>query len=95
MRFEREVVALLQEAGIAAEKVPLSGAVKGGKFEADIDCPVRGIDRKLECKHWKGGFKTIHRLLASHYGLVVRDDRTEPLIVMRLKDFAELARTPG
>ena len=96
MNFEREVVALLQAHGIAAEKVPLSGAVKGGKFEGDIDCPVRGVDQKLECKRWKGGFKTINALLQREntYGLVVRDDHCEALIVLRLTDFAKLAVTP-
>jgi hypothetical protein len=90
--FEREVVNLLQSHGIAAEKVPLSGAVKGGKYEADVDCPVRGVDRKLECKRWKGGFKTINKFIEGNYGLVVRDDHCEALIVLRLKDFAELAK---
>lgn len=90
--FEREVVALLQSHGIAAEKVPLSGAVKGGKFEADIDCPVRGVDRKLECKRWKGGFKTINKFMQGNYALVTRDDHCEALIVLRLKDFAEIAK---
>jgi len=93
--FEREVVALLQEAGIAAERVPLSGAVKGGRYESDIECPVRGVDRKLECKRWKGGFKSINKFLTGNYGLVIRDDHCEALIVVRLKDFAELARTPA
>ena len=90
--FEREVVAILQEHGVAAEKIPLSGAIKGGSFEGDIDCPVRGIDRKLECKRRRRQFATIYGWLADNYALVVRDDRTEPLVVMRLADFAELAR---
>ncbi len=90
--FEREVVALLQEHGIAAEKIPLSGAVKGGSFEGDVDCPVRGVDRKLECKRWKGGFKTINKFLEGNYALVTRDDHSEALITLRLKDFAELAK---
>jgi hypothetical protein len=34
--------------------------------------------------------------IGSAWGLVVRDDRTEPLVVLRLKDFAELAKAaPG
>src|SRR5690242_11090162 len=89
--FEREVVALLQAGGIAAERIPLSGAV-GGSFTGDVVCPVRGTDRKLECKRRARAFGTLYRWMAGNFALVVRDDRTEPLVVMRLKDFTELAR---
>ena len=90
--FEREVVAYLQEQGIAAEKIPLSGAVKGGSFDSDIRCPVRGLDRKIECKRRAQAFGTLYGFLGPNYAVCVRDNRTEPLIVMRLKDFAELAK---
>lgn len=89
--FEREVVKLLQECGIAAEKIPLSGAVKGGSFEGDIDCPVRGIDRKLECKR-RRRFATLYGWLGANFGLVLREDNNEPLIVMRLSDWTDLAK---
>lgn len=91
-RFEREIVHLLQEHGIAAEKVPLSGAVKGGSFEADINCPVRGVDRKLEAKRRRDRWKTVYGFLGSNYGLVIRDNNMPALICIRLSDFAELAK---
>ncbi len=90
--FEREVVAILQNHGIAAEKIPLSGAIKGGSFEGDIDCPVRGIDRKLECKRRARAFGTLYGFLGTNFAVVVRDNRTPPLVLMRLDDFAELAK---
>jgi hypothetical protein len=90
--FEREIVAILQQFGIAAEKVPLSGAVKGGSFDHDVSCPVRGLDRKIECKRRARAFGTLYALLGSNDFLAVRDDRTAPLIVMRLDTFAELAK---
>jgi len=90
--FEREIVKFLQDSGIAAaERVPLSGAA-GGSHTGDIDCPVRGVDRKLECKRRARAFSTLYGWLGSNYALVVRDDRVEPLVVLRLKDFAELSR---
>ena len=89
-RAEREAVNLLQEFGISAERVPLSGS-SGGRYSADIAVPVLGIDRKLECKCRGSGFVSLYRWLAPVYGLVLRADRAEPLIVLRLKDFAELA----
>lgn len=89
--FEREIVKLLQEAGIAAERVPLSGAVKGGSFEGDIDFPVRNIDRKGECKR-RRRFATLYGWLGANFCLFLREDNNEPLVVMRLSDFAELAK---
>lgn len=88
--FELEVVKALQELGLAAVKVPLSGAVPD--FPGDIECPVRGTDRTLECKRRRRAFGTLYSLMGSAFALVVRDDRTEPLVVLRLSDFAELAK---
>ena len=90
--FEREIVRFLQASGIAAaERVPLSGAA-GGSHTGDIDCPIRGIDRKLECKRRRRAFGTLYGYMGGNFALVLRDDRTEPLVLMRLADFAELAR---
>jgi hypothetical protein len=90
--FEREITALLQELGLAAERVPLSGAVKTSRFDHDISCPVRGVDRRIECKRRGRAFATIDTMLGGHFALIVRDDRSRPLIVMTLPTFAELAR---
>jgi hypothetical protein len=90
MRIERECVRILQDAGLAAEKVPLSGAA-GGRYCGDVSVPVLGIDRVLEVKCRASGWKQAYAFLADNYGLVIRADREEPLMVMRLKDFAELA----
>ena len=87
--FEREVVNTLQRHGLAAERVPLSGSA-GGSYVADLTCPVLGRDRRCECKRRGGGFKTLYRWLSDHFGLVVRDDRCEALVVLRLEDFARL-----
>ncbi len=89
-RFERECVALFQAHGIAAERVPLSGAA-GGSFTGDISLPILGVDRKLEAKIRRNGFSQIRRWLAGNYALVYRADRSEPLITLRLDDFAQLA----
>lgn len=89
-RTEREVVRILQDAGLTSSRVPLSGAA-GNRYSADVDVPVLGIDRKLECKCRGSGFVSLYRWLAPVYGLVLRADRADPLIVLRLKDFAELA----
>lgn len=92
--FERAVVKALQDAGLAATRVPLSGSA-GGPYSGDIDCPVLGADRKLECKRRARAFGTLYQMLGPNYALVIRDDRTEPLVVQRFDDWARLARGAG
>lgn len=89
-RFEREIVDLFQEHGLAAERVPLSGAA-GGKFSGDVSVPVLGIDRCIEAKIRKSGFGQIYAWLEGNYAVVSRRDRSDPLITLRLADFARLA----
>jgi hypothetical protein len=93
--FELEVVARLQELGLAAEKVPLSGAVKTSRFDHDVSCPVRGIDQRIECKRRKRAFATLDKMLGGNFALVVRDDRARVLVVMTLETFARLAAVPA
>lgn len=89
--FEREVVKLLQEHGLSAERMPLSGAA-GGSFTGDVRCPVRGADKRFECKRRRRAYGTLYKHLGENFGLVVRDDDTPALVVLRLRDFAPLAR---
>ena len=89
--FERECVHFLQDRGIAAERVPLSGAA-GGSYPDDLTAPVRGEDRRFECKRRAAGFKTLYGWLGDSYGLIIRDDNSPPMIVLRLEDFARLAK---
>jgi hypothetical protein len=70
----------------------LSGAV-GGKFADDVSCPVRGVDKVLECKR-RRSFAGIYTALGKHYAAVLRADGAEALVVLRLDDFAALARLP-
>lgn len=91
--YEREIVHALQDAGIAAERIPLSGAA-GGSFAGDIkvSVPVLNADKTMECKRRAGGFKTLYGWLGENYALFVRDDHCPSLVVLRLEDFAQLAR---
>lgn len=92
--FEREMVKLLCEAGIYAEKVPLSGAVKGGSFEGDINVSIRnqfGVSvRKFECKIRARAWADLYKYLEGNFGLFIRRDRSEPLVVLRFSDFTAL-----
>lgn len=89
-RFELEAVNVLQEAGFAAEKVPLSGAV-GGRWGGDISVPIGGVDRTIEAKVRRGGFKQIYAWLSGRFAVIAKGDRQPALITLRLADFAEIA----
>ena len=84
-RFERACVDRLKDLGLAAQRVPLSGAA-GGLFGSDII--VAG--RKVECKTRKRFIGQFLGWLQGNYALFVKEDRSETLVVMRLDDFAAL-----
>jgi Holliday junction resolvase len=90
-RAERAVVRLLQEYGFTAERVPLSGAARG-RFGGDVSVPLLGRDRRAEVKCRGNGFRQLYDWLGTHDFLVVKADRSEPLIIVRLKFAAEIAK---
>lgn len=89
--FELEVVKDFAEQGLYARKMPLSGAL-GGEWGGDVIVPVRAEHWKLECKRRKRSFSTLYGYLNNVQAAVIRDDRTESLVVLRLSDFVKLAR---
>lgn len=89
-RAERALVRYLQDRGFAAERVPLSGSA-GGRYCGDLTVPVVGIDRLVEVKVRGGGFRELYRWLEGRDLLIVRADRSEPLVVIPLKLAAEIA----
>jgi hypothetical protein len=90
-REERHLVALLQDAGFAAERVPLSGSA-GGNFAGDLSVPLLGVDRKVEVKVRGNGFRKLYKWLAERDLLILRADRLPPLIVLPLRLAIEIAR---
>ena len=89
-RTERIITNSFQDFGLAAERIPLSGAA-GGKFKGDISVPIGGIDRRLEVKTRKDGFKQIYGWLPGNFGLVLKADRKQPLVVLTIEEFITLA----
>src|SRR5262245_29645867 len=87
-RTERAIVHTLQDSGLAAEKI--SGMYRSG---ADISVPVLGIDRDIEVKSRATGFSRLYSWLEDRYALVVKADRQEPLVIIRLRDAAEIAKS--
>ncbi len=89
-RVEREIVKLINSSGVAAERVPLSGAA-GGSFAGDIQVDFGQGVQTLEVKARADGFRQIYDWLGKNFGLVIKADRATPLIVLRLDDAANLA----
>jgi hypothetical protein len=89
-RLEQQLVAFLQRAGIAAERVPLSGAA-GGRFSGDLNIPVLGVDRCCECKVRSKGFGQLYAWLDRRDLLIIRQDMCWPLVVLPIGLFIETA----
>jgi Holliday junction resolvase len=89
-RAERALVRYLQNQGFAAERVPLSGSA-GGRYAGDLSVPVLGVDRRVEVKVRGNGFRRLYDWLGNHDFLIVKADRLEPLVVLRLKFASEIA----
>ena len=86
-RAEREIVRLLQGQGIGAEKI--SGMYKPG---ADLRVPLLGVDRAVEVKCRAAGFRQLYDWLDGRDVLIVKADRREPLVVVRLSLAAVIAK---
>jgi hypothetical protein len=93
-RAERAIVRFLQDRGFAAERVPLSGSA-GGSYLGDLTVPLAGIDRVVEVKCRADGFRELYRWLIDRDILIVRADRSEPLVVLPLRLAAEIAAKAG
>ena len=89
-RAERALVKHLQDAGFAAERVPLSGSA-GGSYLGDLTVPILDVDRVVEVKCRAAGFKELYRWLSDRDILIVRADRSEPLVVLPLRLAIQIA----
>ena len=87
-RFERLICELMNQAGIPAEKIPLSGAA-GGSFTGDIIILGR---YKVECKvrGQGGGLVSFYNWLGDNDLVVVKQDRKKPLAILPLSNLKEI-----
>jgi Holliday junction resolvase len=94
-RNERQLVNLLKDAGLDATRVPLSGMghSSGGEFSGDIVVRLAsGQLLRFEAKIRQNGFVQTYQWLGNHDALIIRADRREALVVVRLDHYAELLR---
>ncbi len=85
-RAEREVVKLLNSAGMSARRVPLSGAVAG--YDGDIACS--SLPEPIEVKVGAQVPVTVLQWLDGKRTLFMRRDRGEWIVAMRWGDFQEM-----
>jgi hypothetical protein len=89
-RVERELVRLLCELGLPCWRVPLSGAA-GGELSGDIHLELLGRTHKVEVKA-RHEFRTLHGWLAGADLLLLKADHRDPLVIVPVRLFAELAK---
>jgi Holliday junction resolvase len=89
-RLERAIVRLLQDHGLGAEHIPLSGSA-GGSFCGDVTTPLIGRDLTIECKSRANGFLKLYAWLENREILVLKADRRDALVVLPLHLAAEIA----
>ena len=90
-RIEREVVALHREAGLEAERTPLSGAL-GGDFAGDVIVAGR-LRAEVKARAKGDGFRTLERWLGPNDLLFLRRNGCAPLVVMDFSLYARLLAT--
>jgi hypothetical protein len=88
-RTERAIVRLLQDRGLAGERVPLSGAARG-RFGGDISVPALGRDLRGEAKCRGNGFNRLYDWLEGRDFLVLHADRKPLLVVVTLELAAQI-----
>jgi hypothetical protein len=89
-RLERAIVKLLQDRGLGAERVPLSGSA-GGSYSGDLTVPILGRDLVVETKARANGFARLYSWLEDRDVLIVKADRRDALVVLPLHLAAEIA----
>src|SRR5262245_9956443 len=89
--FERAMVKELNEAGLGAKRVVLSGAHPD--HPDDVVFKVGGLEWRGECKiRGEGAFRTLYKWLPVDGCLFLRASWCEPLVVMSAARFCGMAR---
>jgi hypothetical protein len=86
-RSERATVRLLQRQGIPAKKISRAWCVG-----ADLCVPILGVDRGVEVKCCAPDFSQHYDWLIQRDLLIVKADRQERLVVVRMSLAAEIAK---
>jgi hypothetical protein len=86
-RTERAIVRLLQRQRIPAKKISRAWCVG-----ADLCVPILGVDPGVEVKCCAADFSQLYDWLKQRNVLIVKADRQEPLVVLRMSLATEIAK---
>lgn len=82
--FERSIVTIASEYGLAAQRVPLSGATSYAKGDVEITPNFDPTPWVFECKRRKTLPAWLEDALGDNAGLILRADRHEAVAVIPL-----------
>jgi Holliday junction resolvase len=87
-RVERELVKMHEEAGVEAERMPLSGAL-GGKYGGDllIDNQYRA---EVKARANGEGFIVLEKWLGEHDFLFLKRNNRQPMVMMNWDHYIAL-----
>jgi hypothetical protein len=88
-RVENSLVKKLIEAGLEAQRVPLSGGA-GGAFDGDIVIKYPALQGEVKARANGQGFKMLMNWLGNNDFLILKQDNREPLVVVNFELFADL-----
>jgi hypothetical protein len=83
-RVERKILATFKDQGLEGERVGFLPAL-GIPTVGDLE--IEGKSYEVKARKNGAGFSTIKKWLGENYGLILVEDRANPLIVLRLDDF--------
>jgi hypothetical protein len=100
IRIEREIVNLHKQAGIDAERVPLSGASRYQGNGSDLDIYPSGraagaLKAEVKGRASGAGFTMLERWLGKYDVLFLRRDRQDPLVVVPWQTWIALLENQG
>ncbi|MEM2566939.1 MAG: hypothetical protein QXH20_00485 [Candidatus Bathyarchaeia archaeon] len=86
-RVEYQIRDMLRKWG-ECHRVPCSGNARG--FKGDLHLYIHNKEYRVEVKARKQGFKQIQEWLANASLLIIKLDRQEPIVILRLSTLEEL-----
>ena len=89
-RAEAEIKNRLIDAGIPAERVPISGAA-GGNYSGDLIIDGR-LQAEIKARGTGAGFALMERWLEGNDVLITKRDRAEPFVSLSWQTFLDLMR---
>jgi Holliday junction resolvase len=89
-RLENSTRNYFKDRGLSCRRIPLSGA---GEEKGDLVLTTSwGQTLKIECKSRKVIAKWIVEALGDHDAIILKQDRGETLVMLRLPLFADMAQ---